>query len=164
MKFSMFFIAEYANMLTAAALLVTLFFGGWDVFPGLAFSAPPWTVTKTIVTFFAFWAKTLFFYLLYIWIRWTLPRFRFDQLMDLGWKFMLPLALAYVMVTAVAAWALVASGVGLGHKGALALIAMNVVLGAVLFLWLDRGRIVSGAGMRARSELRADTVSHMGGD
>src|SRR5712672_1729792 len=106
MKFSMFFIAEYANMLTASALLVTLFFGGWDVFPGLAFSAPPWSVTKTIVTFFAFWAKTLFFYLLYIWIRWTLPRFRFDQLMDLGWKFMLPLALANVMAIAVASWGL----------------------------------------------------------
>jgi NADH-quinone oxidoreductase subunit H len=164
MKFSMFFIAEYANMLTASALLVTLFFGGWDVFPGLAISAPPWSVTKTIVTFFAFWAKTLFFYLLYIWIRWTLPRFRFDQLMDLGWKFLLPLALGYVMVTAVAAWALVASGIGLGHKGALALAGMNVVLAAVLFLWFDRGRVVGGAAMRARPEMRADMVSHLGGD
>jgi NADH-quinone oxidoreductase subunit H len=163
MKFSMFFIAEYANMLTASALLVTLFFGGWDVFPGLAFSAPPWSVTKSIVTFFAFWTKTLFFYLLYIWIRWTLPRFRFDQLMDLGWKFMLPLALANVMVIAVASWGLVAGGIGLGHKGALALAGMNVVLGAVLFFWYDRGRVMGGAAMRARRTMRADTVSHLGG-
>ncbi len=164
MKFSMFFIAEYSNMLTAAALLVTLFFGGWDVFPGLAFSAPPWSLTKTVVTFFAFWAKTLFFYLLYIWVRWTLPRFRFDQLMDLGWKFLLPLALGYVMVIAVASWGLVASGIGLGHKGALALTGLNVVLAAVLFFWFDRGRVIGGAAMRARPLMRADMVSHLGGD
>jgi NADH-quinone oxidoreductase subunit H len=164
MKFSMFFIAEYSNMLTAAALLVTLFFGGWDVFPGLAFSAPPWSATKTVVTFFAFWAKTLFFYLLYIWVRWTLPRFRFDQLMDLGWKFLLPLALGYAMVIAVASWGLVASGIGLGHKGALALTGLNVVLAAVLFFWFDRGRVIGGAAMRARPLMRADMVSHLGGD
>jgi NADH-quinone oxidoreductase subunit H len=160
MKFSMFFLAEYANMLTASALLVTLFFGGWDV-PG-SIGAPPWSVAKTLVTFAAFWTKTLFFYLLYIWVRWTLPRFRFDQLMDLGWRFMLPLALGYVMVIAVAAWALVSSGIGLGHKGALALFGLNVVLGGVLFLWFDRGRIVGGAGVRARPALRA-TRSHLGG-
>jgi NADH-quinone oxidoreductase subunit H len=160
MKFSMFFIAEYANMLTASALLVTLFFGGWDV-PG-SIGAPPWTVAKTVVTFGAFWTKTLFFYLLYIWVRWTLPRFRFDQLMDLGWRFMLPLALGYVMVISVAAWALVESGIGLGHKGALALFGLNVVLGGVLFLWFDRGRIVGGASARARPALRA-TRSHLGG-
>jgi NADH-quinone oxidoreductase subunit H len=161
MKFSMFFIAEYSNMLTASALLVTLFFGGWDI-PG-PLGAPPWTVGKTIATFFAFWAKTLFFYLLYIWVRWTLPRFRFDQLMDLGWKVMLPLALVNVMVVATAAWALTASGIGLGHKGALALTLLNVVLAALLFYWLDRGRILGGASMRARPAALRDNVSHVGG-
>jgi len=164
MKFSMFFIAEYANMLTASALLVTLFFGGWDIFPGLSVSAPPWSVTKTLLTFGAFWTKTLFFYGLYIWVRWTLPRFRFDQLMDLGWKFMLPLALGFAMVTAVAAWALVASGIGLNHKGALALFGLNVVLAIALFYGLDKGRIIGGAGMRARPELKAGIVSHLGAD
>jgi NADH-quinone oxidoreductase subunit H len=168
MKFSMFFIAEYANMLTASALLVTLFFGGWDVFPRLHFAEAPWTVTKTLVTFMFFWGKTLSFYFLYIWIRWTLPRFRFDQLMDLGWKIMLPIALGYVMVIAVASWALVASGIGLGSKGMLVLTAMNVVLGGVLFFVIDRGRTLGGAAKRARPILRAEThtrlVAPTGGD
>ncbi len=168
MKFSMFFIAEYSNMLTASALLVTLFFGGWDIWPGLRFSEPPWTVGKTVLTFFAFWAKTLFFYFLYIWVRWTLPRFRFDQLMDLGWKLLLPVALVYVMVVATASWVLVSTGIGLGRKGALALFGLNVVLGGLLLFVIDRGRVIGGAAKRARPMLRAEAVTrlaaHPGGD
>ena len=150
MKFSMFFIAEYSNMLTASARLVTLFLGGGDPMFRTHIAEPPWTVWKTAVTFVAFWAKTLFFYFLYIWVRWTLPRFRFDQLMDLGWKVLLPTALGYVMVIAVASWALVATGIGLGSKGALVLFALNVVLGGALLFGLDRGRVVGGASSRAR--------------
>jgi NADH-quinone oxidoreductase subunit H len=91
MKFAMFFMAEYANMVTASALMVTLFFGGWQV-PGLsALSLPPLAVSLIQVA--AFFLKVAFFLFLYVWVRWTLPRFRFDQLMDLGWKAMLPLAL-----------------------------------------------------------------------
>ena len=104
MKFSMFYIAEYSNMVTASALMVTLFFGGWDI-PFTAWdNTPPWTVLKFVVTFGAFWAKVLFFMFAYIWVRWTLPRFRFDQLMDLGWKVLLPIALGFVMVVAVSVW------------------------------------------------------------
>ncbi|MGH7538891.1 MAG: complex I subunit 1/NuoH family protein, partial [Gemmatimonadales bacterium] len=76
MKFSMFYIAEYSNMVTASALMATLFFGGWDVpFTGWD-SAPPPTVWKTAATGLMFFLKTSFFVFLYIWVRWTLPRFR----------------------------------------------------------------------------------------
>jgi NADH-quinone oxidoreductase subunit H len=103
MKFGTFFLAEYANMITSAALIVTLFLGGWQ-FPFLqSFGLSP-LVTSVIQigTFVAKVAGTLFFF---IWIRWTIPRFRYDQLMDLGWKVMLPMALLNVVVTA--AWLLI---------------------------------------------------------
>jgi NADH-quinone oxidoreductase subunit H len=97
MKFAMFFMAEYANMVTASALMVTLYFGGWQV-PGLAsLSLPPLAVSLIQVA--AFLLKVAFFLFVYVWVRWTLPRFRFDQLMDLGWKVMLPLALLNIFLT-----------------------------------------------------------------
>jgi NADH-quinone oxidoreductase subunit H len=81
MKFSMFFIAEYANMVTTSALMATLFFGGWDI-PFTAWdNAAPHTALKTLLTTVLFFGKTLFFVFFYMWIRWTLPRFRYDQLM-----------------------------------------------------------------------------------
>ena len=90
----MFFMAEYANMVTASALMATLFFGGWQV-PGLAsLGLPPLAVSLLQVA--AFCGKVAFFLFVYVWVRWTLPRFRFDQLMDLGWKALLPLALLNV--------------------------------------------------------------------
>jgi NADH-quinone oxidoreductase subunit H len=160
MKFSMFFIAEYSNMLTAAGLLVTLFLGGWDI-PFTAWDAAPWTVAKTALTFAAFWAKTLFFYALYVWVRWTVPRFRFDQLMDLGWKAMLPVALVYVMVIAVGVWALDARRVPFGFGYTLALSAVSLVIGALLIWRLDRGRIIGGASTRGRAVWRRTLVSQM---
>src|SRR5207245_6040584 len=85
MKFSMFYIAEYANMLTASALMATLFFGGWDIpFTSWA-NGPPWQLANTLATGAVFCVKTACFMFLYIWVRWTLPRFRYDQLMALGW-------------------------------------------------------------------------------
>ncbi len=163
MKFSMFFIAEYANMLTAAALVVTLFFGGWDIPVVQWDNAAPWTLAKSGATFLAFWSKTLFFYFLYIWVRWTVPRFRFDQLMDLGWKVMLPLALANVMVIAVAIAVLEARGIGYGARQVLALSLVSLVMGALVLWVLDRGRIVGGAATRARATWRAETATHLGG-
>ncbi len=144
MKFSMFFIAEYANMVTASALMVTLFFGGWSI-PG-HWAVAPWTVWKTVATgaFFAF--KTLFFVFFYMWIRWTLPRFRYDQLMALGWKLMLPLALGYIVVVAAAILGLDAAGVARGSWAfGGALLGLNVVIVAVLFFLIDRGRLISPA-------------------
>ena len=163
MKFSMFFIAEYSNMLTAAALLVTLFFGGWDI-PFLTWDAEPWTVGKTAVTFGAFWAKTLSFMFLYVWVRWTIPRFRFDQLMDLGWKVLLPISLVYVMVVGVAVWAAEAMGLPYGRGQAALLSVVSLGLGAVVIFVLDRGRVVGGASTRGRGIWRRTEATQMGGD
>jgi NADH-quinone oxidoreductase subunit H len=162
MKFAMFYIAEYSNMVTASALLVTLFLGGWDI-PFTAWdNTPPWTVLKFVATFAAFWAKVLFFMFGYVWVRWTLPRFRYDQLMDLGWKVLLPVALAYVMVVAVAVWALEALGVAFGVPYALALTAVSAVLGALLIWGLDHNRVIGGSASRQRARWRADAARAKG--
>ena len=162
MKFSMFPISEYANMITASALLSTLFFGGWDIPFTQWDNLPPFTVLKTVLTFGAFAAKVLFFVFFYIWIRWTLPRFRYDQLMSLGWKVMLPLALAYITIIAAAILALDRAGVPRNHKYGLILLALNLVLMVLMFVVFDRGRIVSPAASRldavAVARLRAMSV------
>jgi NADH-quinone oxidoreductase subunit H len=88
MKFAMFFMAEYVNMTVAASLTVTLFFGGWSL-PGFH----PQGVLGAILSILIFAVKTAFFVWVFVWVRWTLPRFRYDQLMRLGWKALLPLAL-----------------------------------------------------------------------
>src|SRR5436305_6649856 len=93
MKFAMFFVAEYANMFTVACLASLLFLGGWD---GPVFG-PNWMMALLPVLWFVL--KILFFIFIYIWIRGTLPRFRYDQLMAFGWKFLLPLALANILIT-----------------------------------------------------------------
>ncbi|MEK7671422.1 MAG: NADH-quinone oxidoreductase subunit NuoH [Bacteroidota bacterium] len=99
MKFGAFFLAEYANMITSSALIVTLFLGGWQL-PGLHTLglSPLWESILQVLTFMIKVGGMLFFY---IWIRWTIPRFRYDQLMNLGWKVMLPLALLNLFVTGV---------------------------------------------------------------
>jgi NADH-quinone oxidoreductase subunit H len=99
MKFAMFFMAEYANMITVACLATLLFFGGWN---GPLFGP---RVLQTVLPIFWFAAKIFGFLFLYIWVRGTLPRFRYDQLMAFGWKFLLPLSLANLIATAIAvAW------------------------------------------------------------
>ncbi len=120
MKFSMFFIAEYSNMITASALMAALFFGGWDI-PFTTWDEGDPSVVKSLVTMVVFGLKTWLFLSLFIQIRWTLPRFRFDQLMHLGWKFLLPLALGYIMMIATTVWALDALGVAFGIRYALVL-------------------------------------------
>ena len=162
MKFSFFFIAEYANMVTASALMTTLFFGGWDIPFTLWDNLPPWTVLKTLLTLVAFFVKLSFFLFLYMWIRWTLPRFRYDQLMSLGWKIMLPMALAYIMIIAAAILGLNALGVPRDWRFALSMLALNVVVVFLVFGWLDRGRIVSPASSRisARELERLRTMAH----
>jgi NADH-quinone oxidoreductase subunit H len=94
-KFGMFFMGEYANIIAASGLTVTLYFGGWSL-PGIAFTGV-WGALASIAVFFA---KTLMFIALFIWVRWTLPRFRYDQLMDLGWKVLLPLSFLHLIVVA----------------------------------------------------------------
>lgn len=153
MKFSMFPISEYANMITASAMFVTLFLGGWDIPFTQWDNTGPATVMKALLTTMLFAAKVLFFVFFYIWVRWTLPRFRYDQLMSLGWKLMLPVALAYIVVVASALLALDAAGVsrtGWAFKGAL--MGLNFVLLGVLFFILDRGRLISPAYSRLERE------------
>lgn len=98
MKFGMFYMAEYFALITSSALTTTLFFGGWDI-PWVDEAAlGTWGVVLSVA---AFAAKTGFFLFLFLWVRWTLPRFRFDQLMRLGWKVQIPVALLNVVLTAV---------------------------------------------------------------
>jgi NADH-quinone oxidoreductase subunit H len=99
MKFALFFMAEYVNMFTVSMLATTLFLGGWNV-PFLDMIVARGSTIFAIVSALGFIAKVIFFLFLYIWLRGTLPRFRFDQLMNFGWKFLLPLAIANIVVTA----------------------------------------------------------------
>jgi NADH-quinone oxidoreductase subunit H len=94
MKFAMFFMAEYANMFTVACLAAVLFLGGWS---GPVFGPP---ILQSLLPVFWFALRVLIFMFVYIWVRGTLPRFRYDQLMAFGWKFLLPLAIANIVVTA----------------------------------------------------------------
>ncbi len=100
LKFALFFMAEYVNMFTVSVMCVTLFLGGWYV-PGLSHIFDVGSIPYAIVSHLAFIGKICAFLFLYIWIRGTLPRFRFDQLMNFGWKFLLPLALINVILTIV---------------------------------------------------------------
>ena len=104
MKFALFFMGEYANMIAGSAMMVTLFFGGWTLpFAGLDQPAHSlWTGLGHIGIFIG---KILFFMLVFIWVRWMFPRFRYDQLMDLGWRRFIPLALANIVFYATWLWA-----------------------------------------------------------
>jgi NADH-quinone oxidoreductase subunit H len=93
-RFGMFFMAEYLNLIAASAMMATLYFGGWSL-PGLHLTG----ILGGVISIAVFAAKTGFFIFFFVWVRWTLPRFRFDQLMNLGWKVFLPLALLNLIVT-----------------------------------------------------------------
>lgn len=103
LKFALFFMAEYVNMFTVSVMCVTLFLGGWYV-PGLTHIFEYGTIPYAAVSLGAFFLKIFCFLFLYIWIRGTLPRFRFDQLMNFGWKFLLPVAIANVVLTICTIW------------------------------------------------------------
>jgi len=154
MKFSMFFIAEYSNVLTASALMATLFLGGWDIpfwngddmriiAPGVVEGAAPHWI-KTLLTLGAFATKTFCFIFLFMWVRWTVPRFRYDQIMHLGWKVLLPVALAYVTIMAAAILVLDTLGVPFGLAYGLILTAVNLVPTVIFLMLLDRDRVIAG--------------------
>lgn len=93
-KFGLFFVAEYAHVIMGSALFVCLFLGGWNFlpWPGMA---DPWGTSEfgAVLSVLWFMAKVFFMIFFFIWVRWTLPRFRYDQVMALGWKILLPLAI-----------------------------------------------------------------------
>jgi NADH-quinone oxidoreductase subunit H len=103
MKFALFFLAEYSNMVASSAMMVTLFFGGWTL-PFWGLDHPATTLGLGVAHILVFVVKMLAFMVLFIWVRWMFPRFRYDQLMDLGWRRFLPLALVNILVTAIWMW------------------------------------------------------------
>jgi NADH-quinone oxidoreductase subunit H len=103
MKFALFFLGEYSNMIASAGIMVTLFFGGWTL-PFWGLDHPAANLGIGLVQILIFLVKMLLFMVLFIWVRWMFPRFRYDQLMDLGWRKFVPLALVNILVTAVVLW------------------------------------------------------------
>ena len=115
MKFAAFFMAEYVAMIMASGLLATLFFGGYGLLPGFeslvqvvvnqfAYTEVGAQNVKALFEFLSFALKVGFFLFVFVWIRWSLPRFRFDQLMDLGWKILFPLSLINLFVVTIAVY------------------------------------------------------------
>jgi NADH-quinone oxidoreductase subunit H len=115
MKFALFFMAEYVAMIMASALIATLFFGGYGLLPGMLsivnaivnhfqLTEVGFTNVKAAFEAISLISKVAFFMFMFVWIRWTLPRFRFDQLMDLGWKILFPLSLINLVVVTIAVY------------------------------------------------------------
>ena len=100
MKFALFFLGEYAAMIVASCLMVTLFLGGWSL-PFRWYLNLQTSWISLIIFPLVFLLKMLLFIVFFIWIRWTLPRFRYDQLMGLGWKCILPISLGNIVLTCV---------------------------------------------------------------
>jgi NADH-quinone oxidoreductase subunit H len=145
-KFSMFFIAEYANVLTSCAMTVSLFLGGWDI-PFTRWDETP-GLLQTLATAIAMAVKTSMLIFVVMWVRWTLPRFRYDQLMALGWKVMLPLGLVYIVVVTGTLYILQNL---LGWSGRAALLGLGGVSAVLVFLLVvvvDRGILLKGSGPR----------------
>jgi len=97
MKFALFFLGEYAAMITGSAIIVTLFLGGWH-FPGIPDGSHGWFFG--LINIFVFFAKITALLFIFIWVRFTLPRFRYDQLMRLGWVFFFEIALVNIFCAA----------------------------------------------------------------
>jgi NADH-quinone oxidoreductase subunit H len=99
MKLGFYLFAEYINMFLSSAIISVLFFGGYN-YPGMdwvSWHVPNWLFVATCVV--SIFAKVFFFIFFYMWVRWTVPRFRYDQLMNLGWKVLIPLAIANIVIT-----------------------------------------------------------------
>jgi NADH-quinone oxidoreductase subunit H len=104
-KWSLFFVAEYAHMIVGSGVFVLLFLGGWNPLPGLPLAPliaglPVWL--GGLIAIAIFLGKVIAFIFLFMWVRWTLPRFRYDQVMKIGWQKLLPLAIANLIIYAIA--------------------------------------------------------------
>jgi NADH-quinone oxidoreductase subunit H len=136
MRFALFFLAEYLGMITTSAVCVALFFGGWH-FPGLGDDVVPGdpgvttSLTLCIIRAIVFFTKTLLIIFVFMWVRWSLPRFRFDQLMMIAWRAMIPISLALLMITAVVVYLFAGSErafMRVNGRMALALLVANAAL------------------------------------
>jgi NADH-quinone oxidoreductase subunit H len=126
MKFGGFYLSEYANMVTMSAILTVMFFGGWHL-PGVSDSPG---IGAFLLRLVIIWAKIILFLFFYMWVRWTLPRFRYDQLMELAWLTLVPmglLLLAWTAVLTLYGW----QNTWLAPVGEIGLFILMAVVGAV---------------------------------
>jgi NADH-quinone oxidoreductase subunit H len=101
MKMGFYLFAEYANMFISSTILAVVFLGGYH-FPGMAWVNENWGINiGALLGFLTLFAKICFFIFFYMWVRWTIPRFRYDQLMHLGWKILIPLAVINIIITGI---------------------------------------------------------------
>jgi NADH-quinone oxidoreductase subunit H len=140
MRFALFFLAEYAGMITTSCVCVALFFGGWH-FPGLDGNVDPanpaitTSFTICVLRAIVFFVKMLIIIFVFMWVRWSLPRFRFDQVMDLAWRALIPISLALAVFTAVLVWATGGATLdGVSFGNALIFLAMNLAILILTFL------------------------------
>ncbi|MGD0540903.1 MAG: complex I subunit 1 family protein [Tepidisphaeraceae bacterium] len=147
MRFALFFLGEYAGMITTSAVCVALFFGGWHLpwiewaWPALAgnvSAAHPALTTSLIacvVRALVFFGKTLFFIFVFMWVRWSLPRLRFDQLMMLAWRGLIPISLTLLMMTAIVVYVYRGNSYQqIDGSMALTLLVANVIVAALIMI------------------------------
>lgn len=154
MKFGLFPLGEFVHLVTTACLIAVFFLGGWDIplwtgdsirvlADGSVIGQPTWWIT--VLTGLSFGIKVVGVVLVFMWIRWTLPRFRYDQLMNLGWKVLLPMMMVYIMTMAGLIFALDSVGLTTGPAYGLILGGVNLVLVVILLFAVDRGLLIRGA-------------------
>lgn len=98
MKMGFYMFSEYVSMFFSSALISILFFGGYN-YPGMEWVAANWGINiANVLAVLSILAKTSFFIFFFMWVRWTIPRFRYDQLMNLGWKILFPLAIVNILL------------------------------------------------------------------
>ncbi len=131
LKFGLFFLGEYAHMVTNSALMIALFFGGWHLWLLPGADAVSWPAM--LVKFGVFWVKIAAFIWFYMLVRWSLPRFRFDQLMRLAWQGLVPIGIGLVLATCL----LVALDL---HRNVFASLGANAVVLVVALLWAARSK------------------------
>jgi NADH-quinone oxidoreductase subunit H len=101
MKMGFYLFAEYANMFISSTVLAVLFFGGYN-YPGMSWAVENWGVNlANVLGIIVLFIKICSFIFFFMWIRWTIPRFRYDQLMNLGWKVLIPLSIINIIITGI---------------------------------------------------------------
>jgi NADH-quinone oxidoreductase subunit H len=142
LKFALFFLAEYVNIIAVSALATTLFLGGYHALPGLGFTEQWLGGWFTVIWFFL---KVLFFFFIFVWLRGTLPRLRYDQFMQFGWKVLIPVSLAWIMV--------VSTLRVMSQQGSSRFLVLSFTF-AVVLIYLA----VTSAMEKAKSKVKAESI------